>query len=97
METGYYLDSFLAPLSPWLSREDVTDIWINRPGEVWIETLGGTIERVEEPALDERLLARDVGRVVEQPRAFTQRVTHERDVSLAQIPDAAMNKLCAAA
>jgi type IV secretion system protein VirB11 len=30
----------------------------NRPGEVWIETLGGAIERHEEPALDEPLLGR---------------------------------------
>ena len=36
-----YLDSFLAPLAPWLARADVTDIYINRPREVWIETLGG--------------------------------------------------------
>jgi type IV secretion system protein VirB11 len=55
---GYYLDTFLAPLSPWLSRGDVTDVWINRPGEVWVETLGGAIERHEEPALDEPLLGR---------------------------------------
>ena len=57
-DTGYYLDTFLAPLSPWLAREDVTDLWINRPGEVWVETLGGGIERHEEAALDEPLLGR---------------------------------------
>lgn len=58
METGYYLDSFLAPLTPWLEREDVTDIYINRPGEIWVETLSGQIERHEEEALDEKLLGR---------------------------------------
>lgn len=57
-DAGYYLDTFLAPLSPWLSRADVTDLWINRPGEVWVETLGGGIERHEEQALDEALLGR---------------------------------------
>lgn len=56
--TGYYLDSFLAPLAPWLSRADVTDIWINRPQEIWLETLGGKIERHDEPLLDEKLLGR---------------------------------------
>ena len=56
--TGYYLDSFLAPLAPWLGRDDVTDLWINRPGELWVETLGGAIKRYEEPALEEALLAR---------------------------------------
>ena len=47
-----------SPLAPWLARPDVTDIWINRAGEVWTETLGGGIERHEEPALSEKLLAR---------------------------------------
>ena len=27
---GYYLDSLLAPLAPWMGRDDVTDIYINR-------------------------------------------------------------------
>ena len=57
-ETGFYLDSFLAPLSPWLERQDVTDIYVNRPGEVWIETIGGKTERHENDALTEQLLPR---------------------------------------
>ncbi|TRD12131.1 P-type DNA transfer ATPase VirB11 [Erythrobacter insulae] len=57
-ETGYYLDSFLAPLAPFFDRSDLTDIWINRPGEIWIETLGGGIQRIEEPSLDSALLER---------------------------------------
>nr|WP_324761523.1 P-type DNA transfer ATPase VirB11 [Porphyrobacter sp. TH134] len=57
-DTGYYLDSFLAPLAPWLAREDVTDIWINRPHEIWVETLGGATECHHEPLLDEKLLGR---------------------------------------
>ena len=58
IDTAYYLDSFLAPLAPFLSRKDVTDIWINRPGEVWFETLGGRIERQAVAGLDEKLLER---------------------------------------
>ncbi len=58
MDTGYYLDSFLAPLAPWLERSDITDIWINRPGEVWIEAIGGGILREEVPRLDEATLSR---------------------------------------
>ncbi|MEM6474789.1 MAG: P-type DNA transfer ATPase VirB11 [Pseudomonadota bacterium] len=57
-EAGYYLDSFLAPLTPVLRRDDVTDIWINRPGELWVESLGGGVERIEESGLDEKLLER---------------------------------------
>ncbi|HTW36556.1 MAG TPA: P-type DNA transfer ATPase VirB11 [Rhizomicrobium sp.] len=36
-----YLKSYLAPFELWLAREDVTDILVNRPGEVWVETAGG--------------------------------------------------------
>lgn len=40
-----YLRTYLAPLRAWIDRTDVTDLYVNRPGEVWIETLGGGIER----------------------------------------------------
>jgi type IV secretion system protein VirB11 len=56
--TGFYLDSLLAPLSAWLERTDVTDIYVNREQEVWIETLGGAIETHACPALTESVLAR---------------------------------------
>ena len=38
-------------LAPFLARSDVTDIYVNRPCEVWIESLGGAVERIEVPAL----------------------------------------------
>jgi type IV secretion system protein VirB11 len=50
-EAASYLEHYLEPLAPFLGRRDVTDIYVNRPGEVWIETLGGTIERLDEPSL----------------------------------------------
>jgi type IV secretion system protein VirB11 len=53
-----YLDSFLEPLSPYLNRDDVTDIYVNRPNELWIETLGGSIERHAIAGLDEPVLLR---------------------------------------
>jgi len=34
---GFYLDSLLAPLAPWMARPDVTDIYINRAQEVRID------------------------------------------------------------
>lgn len=58
MHTGYYIDSFLMPLAPWLAAEAVTDIYINRPGEIWVERLGGTIARHTDASLTEKLLAR---------------------------------------
>lgn len=57
-ETGIYLDSLLAPLAPWLEWPDVTDLYINRPQEVWIETLGGAVETHVCPALTEPVLMR---------------------------------------
>src|SRR3546814_14496433 len=53
-----YLGSYLAPLAFALERADVTDIYINRPEELWIETLGGAIERHDVPALEAALLDR---------------------------------------
>jgi type IV secretion system protein VirB11 len=57
-ESGIYLDSLLAPLAPWLGRPDVTDIYINRPGELWAESLGGEIETHACAALTEPVLMR---------------------------------------
>ena len=53
-----YLRSYLTSLNAMLERPDVTDIYVNRPGEVWVETLGGATERHDAPGLDEPTLAR---------------------------------------
>lgn len=53
-----FLDLYLAPLSDQLARGDVTDIYINQPGEVWTERLGGELQRVVVPELTEALLWR---------------------------------------
>lgn len=84
MEAGYYLDSFLAPLAPWLARADVTDIYINRPGEIWIETLGGKAEAHAEPALDEKLLARLARQVA---AANAQGISRAQPLLAATLPD----------
>ena len=54
-----YLDAYLAPLRPWLERETVTEILVNRPGEVWIEDAErGGMQCVAVPAMDNQLLQR---------------------------------------
>lgn len=84
VEAGYYLDSFLAPLAPWLTREDVTDIWVNRPGEVWVETLGGRLERHQDASLTEDLLRR----LARQVAAFaSQGVSRSQPLLAASLPD----------
>ena len=40
-----YLRSYLAPLAAFLDRDDVTDIYVNTPGEVWTESITGRVER----------------------------------------------------
>jgi type IV secretion system protein VirB11 len=38
---GIYLRSCLAPFEAALSRPDVTDIYVNRTGELWVERSSG--------------------------------------------------------
>lgn len=56
--SGGYLSAFLAPLAPWLQRPDVTDLMINRPGEVWVETASGVMTKEAAPDLSEGALLR---------------------------------------
>ena len=82
--SGVYLRSCLAPFEAALARADVTDIYVNRPGELWIETLGGTIERLEDEALTELVLAR----LARQLAALThQGVSREHPLLAATMPD----------
>lgn len=79
-----YLSSYLAPLAFALERADVTDIYINRPGELWLETLGGKIERHELQALDGPLLAR----LARQVAALNhQGISREHPLLSASLPD----------
>jgi type IV secretion system protein VirB11 len=65
-----FLDAYLAPFRPWLDREDVTEIIVNKPGEVWIEAAGmPDMLRVQLPQLDDRhiqRLAEQVARISHQ-------------------------------
>ena len=36
-ERSVYLDAYLTPFRQWLDRDTVTEIMVNKPGEVWIE------------------------------------------------------------
>ena len=84
MEAGYYLDSFLAPLAPYLEREDVTDIYINRPCEIWIESLGGGIECYQKPSLDEKMLERLARQIAARS---SQGISRSNPLLAATLPD----------
>ena len=59
-ERSVYLDAYLAPFKRWLDRDTVTEIMVNRPGEVWVEdaSVGAGIRRIETPEIDDRLVQR---------------------------------------
>lgn len=79
-----YLRSCLAPLQPALDRTDVTDIYINRPGEMWLETLGGASERYDMPELDAAMLMR----LARQVAAYNhQGISREHPLLSASLPD----------
>jgi type IV secretion system protein VirB11 len=87
-----YLSAYLAPLRDLLARGDVTDIYVNRPGEVWIETLGSTIERREAPALDGQTLER----LARQIAALShQGISREHPLLSATLPDGARVQIVA--
>ena len=84
MTDRVYLGSYLAPLAFALDRADVTDVYINRPGEIWLETLGGKIERHEEPVLTGELLARLARQVAALGH---QGISREHPLLSASLPD----------
>ena len=54
-----YLNSYLAPFGDWLASEDVTEILVNRPHEIWVERLGvAQMERHRASQIDAQLLER---------------------------------------
>jgi type IV secretion system protein VirB11 len=63
-QDGVYLQSYLAPLAPWLQQPDITEILVNRPQEIWIERQGAAqMERLEVPDLTGTALNRLVTQV----------------------------------
>jgi type IV secretion system protein VirB11 len=80
----FYLQAWLAPMSDILAREDVTDIYLNQPGEVWIETLGGRVDRVEVPALNDSTLLRLARQIAASSH---QGISREHPLLSAILPD----------
>lgn len=84
MTAPVYLDTFLAPLAPFLSQDDVTDIYVNRPGQLWTERLGGQIECHEAPGLTARVLDRLARQVAAH---CAQGISREHPLLAANLPD----------
>ncbi|MGC4250466.1 MAG: P-type DNA transfer ATPase VirB11 [Sphingobium sp.] len=84
---GIYLSAYLEPFRPFLERPDVSEILVNRPGELWIESAGSAVmERIEIPAIDDRLLKRLAEQVA---RVSCQGISREQPLLAATLPDGA--------
>lgn len=82
-----YLNSYLAPFSDWLACDDVTEILVNRPHEVWIERLGlAQMERHDAPEIDSQLLERLANQIA---RINHQGVSRESPLLAAILPGGA--------
>ncbi|HEX8058668.1 MAG TPA: P-type DNA transfer ATPase VirB11 [Novosphingobium sp.] len=91
MPRSVYLDAYLAPLRPWLERESVTEILVNRPGELWVEDAATPgMQRIALPAIDDELLKRLAEQVA---RISHQGINREHPLLAATLPDGARIQL----
>lgn len=85
--SNIYLNSYLAPFAEWLDASDVTEILVNRPGEVWVERIGAAqMERYGAPSIDAQLLERLAHQIA---RINHQGVSRETPLLAAILPGGA--------
>jgi type IV secretion system protein VirB11 len=77
------LDTFLDPLKKFFSQEGITEISVNRPGEIWVERFG-EMERHPVPEYDFEHL-RSMGHLVAQ--STNQMVSEEKPLLSATLPE----------
>lgn len=78
-----YLNMFLQPLGRWLEEPSVTELFINRPGEVWVEREGGAIERREAGEVTDQLIQRLAAQIA---RVNRQAINAEHPLLTANLP-----------
>jgi len=91
-DRGVYLEAYLRPLAVWLGRPDVTDILINAPGELWVETIGGDTQRHAAPELTDTALWRLATQIA---AAAHQGISREHPLLAATLPDGARVQIVA--
>jgi type IV secretion system protein VirB11 len=79
-----YLDHYLGPLDPFLEATDITDIYINRPNEIWVERLGGKAECVTVRGFETAILERLSRQIAAQS---AQGISREHPLLSASLPD----------
>lgn len=91
-ERSVYLDAYLAPFRHWLDRDTVTEIIVNRPGEVWVEDAASPgMQRFETPDVTDALVQRLAEQVA---RVSHQGINREHPLLGATLPDGARIQLC---
>lgn len=78
-----YLDHYLEALGPYLEASDITDIYINKPNELWIERLGGAVEFAPVIGLDAPVLERLARQIAAQS---SQGISREHPLLSASLP-----------
>ncbi|WP_379554697.1 P-type DNA transfer ATPase VirB11 [Qipengyuania sp. DGS5-3] len=91
-ERSVYLDAYLAPFREWLDRDTVTEIIVNRPGEVWVEDAqAGGMQKILRPEIDDRLVQRLAEQVA---RVSHQGINREHPLLGATLPGGARVQFC---
>ena len=83
-QDGVYLKTWLKPFAPWLERADVSEILVNRPGEIWVEIAGtAAMQRIEVSEVDDLLLGRLAAQIA---RMAHQGINRENPLLAATLP-----------
>ncbi len=91
--SGVYLAAHLEPFADWLADDSITEILVNRPGEVWLEAAGTQGMICHEAAvIDNRLIERLAQQVA---RESHQGINRERPVLAATLPGGARVQIVA--
>lgn len=82
-DSHVYLTAFLKPLESWLRQDRVAEIFINGPGEFWVEIAGGAMTRVAAPEITDTHLQRLAAQIA---RFNAQAINREHPILSATLP-----------
>lgn len=86
LNDAVYLAEYLAPFRPLLNDAHVTEIMVNRPGEVWAERAGNGMARHLDARIDDQLLRRLAEQVA---RLSNQGINRNQPLLSGRLPDGA--------
>lgn len=86
LNDAVYLTEYLTPFQPWLNDTLVTEIMVNRPGEIWTERAGSGMVRHQDPRIDDQLLRRLAEQVA---RLSNQGINRNQPLLSGRLPDGA--------